>query len=167
MSAQTRNQRSGFSLCELLLVSMILGMTATISVCHYRRQAPAHNVERYAQQIAADLSAARMQAISRCCQMTVTFSPGSPAQYEIWTDKDTDGTRQADEIVLFNLDPAVDVASSPCSISFSPYGRLSTPCAYSRMTISSADALPQYIYVVRSGFIQRSKTALEIDRDTP
>jgi prepilin-type N-terminal cleavage/methylation domain-containing protein len=87
--AETRNT-AGFTIIELMIVLVIIGITLTIAAPNFRGFVRENRVKTSARAIAVSLQIARLKAISSNRRCFVDFAPGSfsPADsfYTVWLD---------------------------------------------------------------------------------
>jgi general secretion pathway protein H len=72
-SPETSNGESGFTLAEMIVVLVVLGLALAVALPLGRRSAETAGMEKAAVEIAAHLRNARTRAISRNEEVTVTF----------------------------------------------------------------------------------------------
>jgi prepilin-type N-terminal cleavage/methylation domain-containing protein len=94
VAKRLRNEQ-GFSLIELLIVTVLLGIMAEVVHYGFLSQMPRRHLQGATKQIAWDLMEARAQAIKR--HSTVRLSFPDTHLYTIWNDFDNDGVVDADE----------------------------------------------------------------------
>lgn len=93
--------RSGFTLVELAVVLVILGLVAGIAAPRYAAAAARYRLKAATYRIAADLAQARAAARASSAAVKVTFSLTSPAQYQLTGG----GGLPSSEAVVLGNDP--------------------------------------------------------------
>ncbi len=96
-------RREGFSLLEMSLVVLLLGLLAALAVPRYASSANNYQVSLAARKVAADLGRARADAWNRGVHRTVTFNTAA-LQYTLTGVADMN-TGAANAVVSLNTSP--------------------------------------------------------------
>lgn len=133
---------AGFTLLEIMLVLVIVGVVAGIAVPNLRQFLDKTRVSTHANELVSDLNFARTESVTRGRQITVCGSAdgiscavdvtGWSVGRIIFVDADKNGSRSGSETLLRQggaVDPKISVSSSgfpnDTYIAFLPYGGLS------------------------------------------
>ena len=90
------HNRQGFTLVELLIATVILGVLAEIMAHNLLSQIALRRLNAASRQLAWDLREARIQAVKSNQRIKVVFP--DQHHYTIWTDSDDDGVIDANEL---------------------------------------------------------------------
>jgi type IV fimbrial biogenesis protein FimT len=116
---------AGFTLVELLVTVAIIALVSSVAATNVVRQMPRQRLNSAAKQMAWNLRALRMQAISQNRSVTVTFI--NEYVYTIWTDSNANGTAETGEVQTKNISSnysGVTLASTNNPV-FNPTGTVS------------------------------------------
>lgn len=91
----------GFSLIELIIVTVLLGIMAEVVHYGFLSQMPKRRLQGAAKQIAWDLMEARAQAIKRHSNVRLRFP--DTHLYVIWNDFDNDGVVDTGEEIMKDI----------------------------------------------------------------
>jgi type II secretion system protein H len=119
---QLVSQRAGFTLVELMLTIVIIGIGARVASVNMIREVPRYRLTSAATQLAWTFRALRMRAISQHHPVTVTFT--NDHVYTVWTDRNDNGISDSDEVQTTDISGAyrgVQLASTTNPI-FNPTG---------------------------------------------
>lgn len=116
---ERRGRQSGFSLSEMLVVLAIAGLGIAIAIPLVAEQVRQAKVRGAADQIAVDLKAARMIAVSKRATINVTFATDPVNTYQL---PRTDGSLRT-----MPMPSGVRIVSSTSPISFLPNGSVAAP----------------------------------------
>jgi prepilin-type N-terminal cleavage/methylation domain-containing protein len=116
----------GFTLAELVIAIMIMGVIAVLSVPAVAPFLQSWKLKGEAQQMASVLRSARSAAVMKNINAVFTFNPAS-GTYSYFEDNDRDGTRDLNEFqsATFRLVPQVTIAAFTLpgtSLTFGPMG---------------------------------------------
>lgn len=130
MRAKHSHPDSGFTLLELVVVVMFLGILAGVAAPKYRTAMSHAYVHARAVELAADLKRARSEAMSESINHTITFSSINST----YTSNELENLDRPGQSLIVNLaSDAYDVAISSVdfggdpSITFDWYGAPSSP----------------------------------------
>lgn len=152
--------RRGYSLIEMLVVVGLMAVVGAFAASNHLGQRPSRLLERATMQIASDLCSARMQAVSVCEPVVVTFSEDGRG-YTFWTDYNTNGVSEVSETQSFDVDvPGLQFKSTAPSSTFSPRGTLGSADHYWACSLTVAEAGTRHIYVLPNGQVRCSKNAI-------
>lgn len=115
-----RRGESGFSISEMLVVVAIVGLATVIAIPLVSEQVRAAKARSAADQLAVDLKAARMIAVSKRATLNFTIHPDPGNYYEY---AGTDGTTRR---ITLPLGVRIVTPSSTSTIAFQPNGALSS-----------------------------------------
>jgi type II secretion system protein H len=118
-------RRPAFTLVELLIVVMILGVLAGVAAPRYTTAVAGTALDTLARQMAADLRRARTQAIQSSSPVTVQFFTGPPSYRSAQLDQlDRPGTLLNVRLVSGGFAPGMPSASfgGSASVTFDHYG---------------------------------------------
>lgn len=128
-------RRKGFSLAEMMMVVLFIGILAAIAVPRLNLAVVSkHKAEATAKKLVIDLRRVRRLAISDAVNNTEGFSlkllgPNPYTGYEI-ENLDTEAT-----VDSHTIDPQVTVAGTEDEFEFGPLGNLTSP--YTQITVSA------------------------------
>lgn len=100
-SSSKRRGSAGFTLVELMIVLAVVGIIAGVATTNVLTQLPGYRVQRAAAQLAWNLRALRMRAISQHHAIAVTFT--NDHVYTVWTDSNDDGASDAGEVQTIDI----------------------------------------------------------------
>ncbi|NLP04174.1 MAG: type II secretion system protein [Fibrobacter sp.] len=99
-------KESGFSLLEMLVAILILGILGAFAVVRFSSYIAEDQLQKAAWKVMADLSMTRSMAMKNDCQILVTFPTNN--QYTIIIDSTNNSVADAGEYQqVFTLDPPV------------------------------------------------------------
>lgn len=134
----TRYDANGFTLVELMIAIVMLGILAGLGAPYLSSMMPKRRLHGAAQKMTWELQAARMLAIKQKLNVTVTFV--NEADYEIWQDRDHDNVEDSGEVTVKSIRddyPGVRLASS-LNPTFHPLGTVTNaPHAGQPITLSN------------------------------
>lgn len=129
MSDKITGNESGFTLMELILVVVVMGIVAAIAIPAFMGFLPSMRLNGAARQVMVDLMDARMEAVKQNNEFRVFFGSPSANQYQVLDDDDNNGTAGTGEAVTTKniQDNYSDVTfSSTGNPIFSPKGTATT-----------------------------------------
>ncbi len=115
---------------ELATVLVVMGIVLAIGIPAFSKYARSSNVRNTYRQVALDLRLARQRALAERHNVVAVFASGPPATFNVFSDDDNDGTRDAGErwLVQRTLDPTVALDASALApadtVTFAPSGSL-------------------------------------------
>jgi type IV fimbrial biogenesis protein FimT len=89
MGSKNAGNESGFTLMELILVMVVMGIVAAIAIPTFMGLLPAMRLNGAARQVMGDLMNARMEAVKQNHEFKVFFLNNH--EYKILDDNDSDG----------------------------------------------------------------------------
>lgn len=119
---QLVSQRAGFTLVELMITVVVIGLVARVATVNMIREMPRYRLTSAATQLAWTFRALRMRAISQHHPVTVTFTNNHV--YTVWTDRNDNGSSDSGEVQTIDISGAyrgVQLASTTNPI-FNPTG---------------------------------------------
>lgn len=120
----TRYRERGFTLVELMIVIVVIGILAAIAAPNYQSFMAQRRLNGAARQIMSDLMAARMKAVSLNQKVKISFK--NDHEYEIWNDANGDtavADNEGDDIAKdINADYYDVTFSDTTNIFFHPRG---------------------------------------------
>ena len=104
MGNKNAGNKSGFTLMELILVLVVMGILAAIAIPTFMGLLPAMRLNGAARQVMGDLMNARMEAVKQNNEFRVFFGSPSANQYQVLDDDDNNGTASTgEEITTKNI----------------------------------------------------------------
>ncbi len=153
MNNYALNNRSGFSLIEMVTVVLIIGILSAVAVPKIYDSMDSYRLKLAAETIAADLKYARQQAISRSQSITVTFDLVNES-YTISEIPDRNHPDRAYAVSLTDSASPADIVSvSPTpatAITFNQYG---IPASEATVTLDVGGTQKSVIVHASSGRI--------------
>ena len=151
-------RREGYTLVEVLISVLLVGILALVAVGNFRRDAEPRAVDRSAWRLAAALRHARAQAISESRPVHVCFN-SSNGLLQTWVDRDADyvadpGESRRDEIYQH---PWVRVSAAPTSGVFGADGCCDTVTRPWRFEVGLGVST-QRVFVLPTGRTLREET---------
>ena len=145
---------SGFTLIELMIVIVIIGILAAIAAPNFMQYMAKSRLSGAARQVMSDLMNAKMMAVSQNQKVKVKF--GVDKTYKIWSDADRNGTVADNEGVnisrIIQSDyHDVTIVSASVDPVFSPRGTASMTTVKLR---SSSTGGEKCVKVVLSGRVK-------------
>lgn len=107
------NNKSGFTMTELVVVIAIIGITLAIAIPSFLTYRPTMRLKGAARDISTTLQWARMKAVSENNRMEIQFSPVNNS-YTVYDDNDSDG----DVDPVDTADTAIRTSTLPDGISY-------------------------------------------------
>lgn len=149
---------AGFSLTEMMVAIGILAMMSVIAAPFIVGQMPGFKMRQAVQQLAADLQATRMQAISENTTAQVSFE-ASRKQYTLWIDRNRDGARSREEERLVKLprDRHLTLYTYPTEGTFDARGLFHSDMDYMYIRLWRGDTVPYFLYVYPNGEVDELK----------
>jgi type IV fimbrial biogenesis protein FimT len=149
--------KDGFSLVELIVVVLIIGVALGIASPYYIDYLAEQRLKGAARMVMSDLMAARQKAVSINQKVKVSF--GNNHVYRIWNDADNNGTvadNEGDNLVMDIHPDHHDVTfSASANPVFSPRGTSSM----ATVTLTSArTGRSKYVKVAITGRIKTDDT---------
>lgn len=93
------SEKKGFTLIEIMIVIVIIGILSTIAVPSYQHFMARQRLNGAARMVMSDLMSARMQAVSKNNEFRILFVNNSPT-YRILDDTNNNGVINAGEVVV-------------------------------------------------------------------
>ena len=120
--AQPVSHPTGFTLVELMITVVVIGIVARVAAVNMVREMPRYRLTSAAMQLAWTFRALRMRTISQHHTVTVTFTNNHV--YTVWTDRNDNGSIDSGEVQSTDLSgayPGVQLASNTNPV-FNPIG---------------------------------------------
>jgi type II secretion system protein H len=129
---RTPSREAGFSIVELMVVLLILGITLAASLPAFNRYLASSTLQNASEEFAGRLKLARQTAVAQGVPQIVSWNTASQT-YSIITDSNGDGVAQAGEPVLgpFDLPNGITLANDTVDpfagtqLTFNPNGSAS------------------------------------------
>ncbi len=155
MKHSPHTTNAAFTVIEVLVAGFIIVVLSGIAVTNHFSERPRYFLERAALQVASDLSAARMRAITESLPVKVSFSSGLRS-YTIWADSNTNGLADASEKDLRTLDasPGIDVASTMRQGVFASRGTFVSTGGVWLISFDAPGVVSRQVYVFPSGQVR-------------
>ena len=99
MGNKNAGNESGFTLMELILVVVVMGIVAAIAIPAFMGFLPGMRLNGAARQVMGDLMDARMEAVKQNNEFKVFFGSPSANQYQVLDDDDNNGTAGTGEAI--------------------------------------------------------------------
>jgi Tfp pilus assembly protein FimT len=166
MKHTPRTSNAAFTLTEVMMAGFIIVVLSGLAVTHHFRERPRYLLERAALQVATDLSAARMRAITESLPVEVSFSCDLRA-YTIWADSNTNGLADASEQDLRTLDasPGIGVASATQQGIFASRGTFVSTGGVWLINFDAPGVGSRQVYVFPSGQVRCTENELQTDTE--
>ena len=95
-TARLRNREAGFSVIELMVVVVIMGIVLAASIPALRQHTETINLTKGSREVESSLKLARTRAVSTNNSVVVVFDTDA-STYSLFEDVDDDGTQDAGE----------------------------------------------------------------------
>jgi len=125
--AQRVSATAGFTLMELMVTVVIIGIISSVTTVNVSRQLPRYRLTNAASQLFWTFRGLRMRAISQHHAVTVTFT--NDHVYTVWTDRNDNGLSDSGEVQTIDIHeayPSVQFAAS-ADPTFKPAGTVTNP----------------------------------------
>ncbi len=157
---------AAYTLTEGIVACFIIVVATGMAVTHHFRERPRYFLERAALQVATDLSAARMRAITESLPVEVSFD-GGLQNYTIWADSNTNGTADKSEKDLRTLDtsPGISLATATRRGIFAPRGTFVSTGGVWHISFDAPGAGCRQVYVFPSGQVRCTDNELQTDTE--
>ena len=139
---RVRKDAKGFTLPEVILVCVIIGVTAAIAIPRFASWLPSYRLHSAAKDLLANFQLAKINAVRRNANCTVSFNlaiGGKPWDYVISVDFDNNEIYDSGETILVKKqwkdyrdvffdtshgidNSGIDFANTPPSVAFYPNG---------------------------------------------
>lgn len=150
--------KRAFSLLELLVVLVIIGIAAAIAVPNYSRLIELYNVRKSARQLVTDLQSAKMRSVAEGVNHRVSFVSGSAPRYVIerssgasWTTVDIVRDLSANGNPYYTKGISISTSANPLRIVFSPLGSVSPAAS---VTFHSKSNHTKTVFIILTGRIR-------------
>src|SRR5215831_9828775 len=125
--AQRVSATAGFTLMELMVTVVIIGIISSVTTVNVSRQLPRYRLTNAASQLAWTFRGLRMRAISQHHAVQVTFT--NTHVYTVWIDRNDNGSIESDEVQTVDINvasPGVQLAATAAP-TFTPTGTVTNP----------------------------------------
>lgn len=112
-----RRNNSGFTLLELMIVVIIIGIIAAIAVPSYQGMIERNRLKQAVEGLKSDLQWMRTETIKKSCNLQASFTNGAAWSYQIYIPPDAAETSCAIQQFHHGCTAAItDAATSNCNI---------------------------------------------------
>lgn len=157
MNGAAHRGRAGYTLTELVVTAGLIALVGAFAVANYRGQTPRCAQERCTFELAADLRAARAEAQSQNVPVQVSLDAAT-ARYTAWADRNTNGTAEADEQTVVDLDAGrhVRLSANATGGAFDTRGRFRCSNGYWQVTLKAPNVADRTVRVLPGGQVDWS-----------
>lgn len=129
------SERSGFSLTEILLVLMLIGIGLSLAAPSFGGMLRSHRADSVSALLANDLTLARMTAVRTGRPVSLVVSSATRYRVEVQSDP----VRLVKEVRLATEHPGFTIAADPSTVTFSSRGMVAS-AASATITITGGPA---------------------------
>ncbi|MBI4727495.1 type II secretion system protein [candidate division TA06 bacterium] len=147
-------KEKGFTLIELMVVIIVMGIMMAIAIPNLTRNLPYRNLINGRDQVRIDLSAVRQRAITQDSAYGLYSPAGSLNQYSLFLDRNKDGTFTGGEPALKTMKlPNGITFTQGWNLSFLSSGQLPGGMGAVTVTLTNTKGMRDSILVMLSGAV--------------